>query len=182
MECLFPIIFINSSVNIFLKISQSLLKKICHLPRYFIYLLVFQLLYIVRDKYSQSVLYPSPYQSQARIPKWLRQLTLQLKVLVSLSTLILGVKTLYITFEETFYTYFRWQILFDGGKVWYSQFPKQTCILLCVLYHCKRYQWTKLSKISTHPRATQQDCVKCRRHFTVSAVPTQEAILEEGGT
>ena len=134
------------------------------------------------DKYSQSVLYPSPYQSQARIPKWLRQLTLQLKVLVSLSTLILGVKTLYITFEETFYTYFRWQILFDGGKVWYSQFPKQTCILLCVLYHYKRYQWTKLSQISTHPRATQQDCVKCRRHFTIPAVPTQEAILEEGGS
>ena len=32
----------------------------------------------------------------------------------------------------------------------------------------------------THPRATQQGCIKCRCHITVPAVPTQEAIPEEG--
>ena len=37
------------------------------------------------------------------------------------------------------------------------------------------------TQISTHPRATQQGRVKCWCHVTVPAVPTQEAILEEGG-
>ena len=31
------------------------------------------------------------------------------------------------------------------------------------------------------PRATKQGCIKCKRHITVPAVPTQEAISEEGG-
>ena len=32
------------------------------------------------------------------------------------------------------------------------------------------------------PRATQQGRIKCRRHFTVLAIPTQEAIPEEDGS
>ena len=35
--------------------------------------------------------------------------------------------------------------------------------------------------IRTRPRATQQGCNKSRHHFTVPAVPTQEAIPEKGG-
>ena len=37
------------------------------------------------------------------------------------------------------------------------------------------------TQISTHSRAIQQGRVKCRRHVTVTAVSTQEAISEEGG-
>ena len=36
------------------------------------------------------------------------------------------------------------------------------------------------TQIRTHPRLSQQVCVKCMRHITVSAVPTQEEIPEEG--
>ena len=35
--------------------------------------------------------------------------------------------------------------------------------------------------LTIKPRATQQGHVKCRHHVTLPAVPTQEAILEEGG-
>ena len=38
-----------------------------------------------------------------------------------------------------------------------------------------------MNDIRTHPRATQQSRVKCRRHINIPAVPTQEAIPEEGG-
>ena len=37
------------------------------------------------------------------------------------------------------------------------------------------------TQFRTHPRATQQGHVKCRRYVTVPAVPSQEAIPEEGG-
>ena len=37
------------------------------------------------------------------------------------------------------------------------------------------------TQITTRPRATQQTRIKCRCHITIPAVPTQEAILEEGG-
>ena len=36
------------------------------------------------------------------------------------------------------------------------------------------------TQIRTRPRATQQGRIKCRHHVTVPAVPTQEAIPEEG--
>ena len=39
-----------------------------------------------------------------------------------------------------------------------------------------------MTQIRIHPRATQQSRVKCRCHGTVPAVPTQEAIPEEGGS
>ena len=42
-------------------------------------------------------------------------------------------------------------------------------------------QFGLTTQISTCPRATQQGCVKCNRHFTVPAAQTQEAIPEEGG-
>ena len=42
------------------------------------------------------------------------------------------------------------------------------------------YQSGLTTQISTHPRATQQGRVKCRRHITVPAVLTKEAIPEEG--
>ena len=37
------------------------------------------------------------------------------------------------------------------------------------------------TQIRTRPRVTQQGRIKCRRHIPVPAVPTQEAIPEEGG-
>ena len=37
-----------------------------------------------------------------------------------------------------------------------------------------------MTQIRTCPRATEQGRVKCRCQLTVSEVPTQEAILEEG--
>ena len=37
------------------------------------------------------------------------------------------------------------------------------------------------TQMRNHPRATQQGRVKCRCHITVPAVPTQEAITEDGG-
>ena len=49
----------------------------------------------------------------------------------------------------------------------------------------KEYSSSKQSglttQIRTFPRATQQGRFKCRCHVTVPAVPTQEAIPEEGG-
>ena len=39
---------------------------------------------------------------------------------------------------------------------------------------------SRLIKIRTHPRATQQDHVKCRHHITIPGVPTQKAISEVG--
>ena len=37
-----------------------------------------------------------------------------------------------------------------------------------------------IAPVLTCPRATQQGRVKCKPHVTVPAVPTQEAIPEEG--
>ena len=49
---------------------------------------------------------------------------------------------------------------------------------------CQRYSSSNQSglttQIRTHPRPIQQGSVKCRCHVTVPAVPTQEAIPEEG--
>ena len=64
----------------------------------------------------------------------------------------------------------------------------QDCSHWCTHLGMKKPNWQSSStqsglttQIRTHPRATQQGRVKCRRHLTVPAVPTQEAIPEEGG-
>ena len=45
----------------------------------------------------------------------------------------------------------------------------------------EKHQTLHLTQISTRPRATKQGRIKCRRHSTVPTIPTQGAILEEGG-
>ena len=47
---------------------------------------------------------------------------------------------------------------------------------------CRLQYLTGLTtQIRNRSRATQQGRVKCRSHVTIPAVPTQEAIPEEGG-
>ena len=55
-----------------------------------------------------------------------------------------------------------------------------TCVAYNI-YNSSSNQSKFTTQISTCPRATQQGCIKCRRHVTVLAVPTQEAIPEESG-
>ena len=58
----------------------------------------------------------------------------------------------------------------------------------CYYLGMKKPNWQSSStqsgltnQIRTRPRATKQGLIKCRCHFTIPAVPTQEAIPEEGG-
>ena len=62
------------------------------------------------------------------------------------------------------------------------------CQLICIKYlGMKNPNWQSSSiqsglttQIRTRPRATHQGHIKCRGHITIPAVPTQEAIPEEG--